>query len=247
MTDVMSGSDSQRFSEYGKCADWCGSIMRPGGFALTDRALQLCAFNAGDRVADIGCGSGATVEYLRRCHGLDAVGIDSAAASLEQGLRLNPFLPLSTGFAEELPFGPGMLDGVLAECSLSVIAGKEQALAEFCRVLRTGGKMVITDVYARNADGLDSIRRIPLPFGMTDIMTQDKLTAMVGRRGFSLTNWEDHSQTLKDFLFLTIMGDHSSEPGRRCQGEGESSWRESICVLKRASVGYFLLVASKTV
>jgi len=245
--DVISGPGNQRFSEYGKNTGWCRSIMRPGGFALTDRALQLCGFKAGDRVVDIGCGFGATVEYLRRCHGLEAVGIDPSAASLEQGLRLNPFPPISTGFAEELPFGPGMLDGVLAECSLSVIAGKEKALAEFCRVLRPGGKMVITDVYARNADGLDSIRGIPLPFGMTDIMTQDKLTAMVGRQGFYLTKWEDHSHTLKAYLFQTIMGDDSSKLGGRCEGEGTSSWQECICVLKRASLGYFLLVALKAV
>ena len=239
----MSEFGNQRFTECGRSADWRGSIMRPGGFALTDRALQLCAFKAGDRVADIGCGFGATVEYLRRCHSLDAVGIDPSAASLEQGLQLNPCLPLSTGFAEELPFGPGTFDGVLAECSLSVIAGKEQALAEFFRVLRPGGKMVITDVYVRNAYAPDSIRGIRLPFCMNGIMTQDQLTAMAGRQGFSLTNWEDHSQTLRDYLFRAIMGDDSSKLGGRC--EGKSSWQENIYVLKRASLGYFLLVASK--
>jgi len=241
----MSGPGNQRSGENGKSADRRGSIMRPGGFALTDRALQLCAFKAGDRVADIGCGFGATVEYLRRSHGLDAVGIDPAAASLERGLRLNPCLPLSPGFAEKLPFGPGTLDGVLTECSLSVIADKERALAEFCRVLRPGGKMVITDVYARNADALDSVRGIPLPFGMTGIMTRDQLTAMAGRQGFSLTNWEDHSQTLKDYLFQAVMGDNLSKPGIRRQEEWKNSWQESICVLKRVSLGYFLLAASK--
>ncbi len=241
----MSEFSNQRSSERGKSADWRGNIMRPGGFALTDRAIQLCAFKAGDQVADIGCGFGATVEYLRRCHGLDAVGIDPAAASLEQGLRLNPCLPLSTGFAEELPFGPVTLDGVLAECSLSLMACKERALAEFCRVLRSGGKLAISDVYARNADGVDSIRGVQLPFGMTGIMTQDKLTAMAEGQGFALINWEDHSQTLKEYLFQAIMGGGSSKLGGRCEGEGTSSWQESICALKQASLGYFLLVASK--
>lgn len=234
----MSRFDNQRFSE-------CGRTMRPGGFALTDRALHLCAFKAGDRVADIGCGSGATVEYLSCSHGLDAVGIDPGAACLEQGLRRNPLLLLSAGFAEELPFKQGTLDGILAECSLSVIAGKEEALAEFWRVLRPTGKLAITDVYARNADGLESVRGIRLPFGITGIMTQDKLTTLMGRQGFSLTNWEDHSYTLKGYLFQAIMGDDPSDPGGRCQGVGESSWQECLGMLKQASLGYFLLVASK--
>ncbi|HTP06443.1 MAG TPA: methyltransferase domain-containing protein [Nitrospirota bacterium] len=241
----MSEPSKQRFSECFSSANGRGSIMRPGGFALTDRILQLCAFKAGDRVADIGCGFGATVEYLRRSYSIDAMGIDPAVASLGQGLRRNPGLPLSAGFAEELPMKSGTIDGIVAECSLSVIANKEQALAEFCRVLRVGGKMAITDIYARNAEVLDTIGDINLPFGMKGIMTQDTLMVMIRRQGFYITNWEDHSQTLKEYLIQTIMGDESSVFGRTCLGQWKSSWQESVGLLKRASLGYFLLVASK--
>lgn len=225
----------------------CGSIMRPGGFDLTNRVVQLCAFKTGDRVADIGCGSGATVEYLRRSHGIDALGIDPSAAFLAQGLRRNLRLPLTPAFAEKLPFESGTLDGILAECSLSVIADKEQALAEFCRVLRPGGKLAVTDVYARDAEGLDSIRGISLPFGMTGVMTQDAVTAMVRRQGFSLTTWEDHSHVLKQYLFQSIMGDDPSPLGTSCPGQGESSLRKNLTALKPLSPGYFLFIASKAV
>ena len=33
-----------------------GDIIRPGGLALTDRALALCQLPAGARVLDVGCG-----------------------------------------------------------------------------------------------------------------------------------------------------------------------------------------------
>jgi ubiquinone/menaquinone biosynthesis C-methylase UbiE len=220
-------------------------IMRPGGFGLTDRMLQLCAFKPGDRVADIGCGFGATVEYLRQSYGIDALGIDPSASSLAQGLRRNLFLPLSTASAEDLPFESGTLDGILAECSLSVIANKEQALAECCRALRPGGTLAVTDVYARNTEALDTVRGIPLPFGITGIMTQDTMTAMVRRHGFSLTTWEDHSQVLKQFLFQAIMEEDSSPSGTSCLGQDKTSCQESLTLLKRLSLGYFILVASK--
>jgi ubiquinone/menaquinone biosynthesis C-methylase UbiE len=220
--------------------------MRPGGFALTDRMLQLCAFKAGDRVADIGCGCGATVEYFRSSHGIDAVGIDPTAASLEQGVRRKPGLTLMAGFAGELPFASATLDGIVAECTLSVIANKEQALAEFCRVLRGDGKMAISDIYARNADGLEAISGMQLPFGITGIMTQDTVKGMLIRQGFSMTNWEDHSQVLRDYLIKAIMADELSGFGQRSLGQGNRCWQESMVMLKRASLGYFLLVASKT-
>jgi len=234
----------QRFN---KCsgADSRGSIMRPGGFSLTERMLQLCAFKPGDRVADIGCGFGATVEYLRRSHGIDALGIDSSASFLAQGLWRNLYVPLSTAFAEDLPFELGTLDGILAECSLSVIANKQRALAECCRALRPGGTLAVTDVYARNTEALDAVRGIPLPFGITGIMTQATMTAMVKRQGFSLTTWEDHSQVLKQYLFQTIMEEDSSASGTSCLGQGINSCQESLTLLKRLSLGYFLLIASK--
>jgi arsenite methyltransferase len=241
---LLSQCGRQRLGEEGDSADRHAGIMRPGGFALTDRALQLCSFKAGDRVADIGCGLGATVEHLRRSHGLDAMGIDPAVVSLEQDVRRTHSLPLCHGLAEELPFGTGTLDGILAECSLSVIANKQQAVAEFCRVLRPGGKLAITDVYARNASGLDSIRGTRLPFGMSGIMTQDTLTAMVEQQGFSPLHWEDHSHTLKEYLVQAIMRDDPLEFGRSCGGEGNDSWQECIAGLKRVALGYFLLVAS---
>jgi arsenite methyltransferase len=229
--DMMADSGKQRISKERRADKRL--VLRPGGFGLTDRALELCAFKAGDRVADVGCGFGATVHYLRTSHGLDALGIDPAVPAIEQGLRYNPSLPLSAGFAEELPFESGTLDGVLAECTLSVIANKEQALSEFCRVLRPGGRLAVTDVYARNADAVEKVRK-GLPFGMTDILTRDTLAAMLKRQAFSVSAFEDHSEALKEYLIQAIM-----------DGGAECVWLESARALKPASLGYFLMTAEK--
>jgi arsenite methyltransferase len=222
--------------------DHCGAetynqgILRPGGFALTDRLVQACAFKAGDRVADIGCGFGATVGYLRTVHRLDATGIDPAVSSHRTGLACASCLPLVRGFAEELPFGSGTLDGILAECTLSVIANKEQALSEFSRVLRSGGKLAVTDVYARDPRGAELVGDGCLPFGMTDILTRDTLDVMLKRQGFGVSHFEDHSQALKEYVFHEIMGNDAN---------GACSWLKSVHTLKPAMPGYFLLVAQK--
>ncbi len=211
-----------------------GAILRPGGFALTERAVRCCAFEPGARVADIGCGSGATAAYLNRCHGLKAVGFDLAAAG---GPGLSPDdarPPVGAGKAEELPLADGVLDGVLAECSLSVIADKERAVGEFRRVLHPGGKMVVTDVYARNPEGLATLSGLPLPFGMADLLTRETLTSLLHRHGFSLLLWEDHSEALKRFVIEAIMGDHAAGCG------GVACFAD----LKPARPGYFLLVAA---
>ncbi|MBK9781145.1 MAG: hypothetical protein IPP55_14010 [Anaerolineales bacterium] len=41
-----------------------GGLLRPGGFVLTKRLIELCNLDPGDMVLDIGSGSGATVQFL---------------------------------------------------------------------------------------------------------------------------------------------------------------------------------------
>ena len=43
-----------------------GDTLRPGGMFLTDRAIKICDFKYGDKILDVGCGMGVTVEKLKR-------------------------------------------------------------------------------------------------------------------------------------------------------------------------------------
>ena len=52
-----------RLHENGLLEEVTGGLVRPGGLALTDRAMGHCGFGAGARVADVGCGAGATVGH----------------------------------------------------------------------------------------------------------------------------------------------------------------------------------------
>lgn len=87
--------------------DVTGDTIRPGGFAITDRALAICSFAAGARVLDVGCGVGATVEHLICRYHLDAVGVDPSSVLLGQGRRRHPGLPLWEAAGENLPLGMG--------------------------------------------------------------------------------------------------------------------------------------------
>ncbi len=103
----------------------------PGGRALTERLLELAALPAGARTADVGCGEGAGVALLR-ARGFLCTGVE----------------PAVNGSAEALPFEAGSLDAILSECVLC-LAERAAALAEAARVLRPGGKLLVSDVYER--------------------------------------------------------------------------------------------------
>ncbi|MBZ2184009.1 MAG: class I SAM-dependent methyltransferase [Bryobacter sp.] len=102
---------------------------------------------AGDRVLDVGCGSGNTAlaAARRRC---EAAGVDPVEGLLERARQRAAFEGLAVEFevgaAEELPFVAGRFDVVLSTFGLIFSAEPEAAVAEAARVLRAGGALGLT-------------------------------------------------------------------------------------------------------
>ena len=140
----------------GKAPGCAGVLAHPGGFGLTLRAIELARLNKGARVLDLGCGSGESVQLLRAI-GIDAIGLDHALLSLHRSAAENGSCVEAS--AEELPFADSSMDGVLAECSLSEMWKPQRVLAECARVLCPGGRLMISDIYARNSNS-QAIRAI---------------------------------------------------------------------------------------
>lgn len=82
-------------------------VIRPGGFELTANGLAHCRLAPDARVLDVGCGIGATVDYLRRRHGLATIGLDASALLLQDGTRPYGASPLMQARAEQLPAADG--------------------------------------------------------------------------------------------------------------------------------------------
>lgn len=53
-----------------------GETLRPGGYELTEKIINRCAFKKGDEILDLGCGNGATLHYLKEKYGIDGMGLD---------------------------------------------------------------------------------------------------------------------------------------------------------------------------
>ena len=120
---------------------------RPGGFLLTEQLLEYAGrphspdFSGPLSVLDVGCGKGATVRWLsERFPHWNVRGVDPEAEG---------DTPLLKGCAEALPFPDDSMDLVFVECVLSGVKEPEKALKELHRVCRPGGRVLISDMYAR--------------------------------------------------------------------------------------------------
>ncbi len=214
-----------------------GPTMRPGGVSLTDRAVRVCGFEQGALVADVGCGTGSTVEYLLLNHHMRVLGLDPSSSYVEAGLARTPALPLTLGVAEALPIGNGILDGLFCECVLSLLGEVDAALSEFSRTVKPGGLVVISDLYDRSVVEEDRRTQPCLPEG---IRSREEMERLLSKYAFSPVSWEDHTFALKEFAAQMILAGDGCEQswlGPACTGASRSAFRW---------LGYFLLIGRRS-
>jgi demethylmenaquinone methyltransferase/2-methoxy-6-polyprenyl-1,4-benzoquinol methylase len=105
---------------------------------------QALAVAAGERVLDVGAGTGASTAGLTSAGGY-AVGADLSLGMLAAGRRTRPELPLLAGDALALPFADASFDAVTISFGLRNVVDPGAALQEFRRVTRPGGRLVVCE------------------------------------------------------------------------------------------------------
>jgi len=223
--------------------DVTGPAIRPGGLALTERALSFVRLPAGAKVLDVGCGIGATVEFLRQ-YRHSAFGVDASFLLLKDGVGAGPNPGLLKARAEHLPFPDQCFCALFCECVLSLLHDPAEALGEFARVLSPGGYLILSDVYARLPDEASSFPHLPIHCCIRGAVGRGQIAARVEGNGFSPVIWEDHSDSLKQLAARIIFSFGSLKAfwAATSRGGDPETIRQTV---QRGRPGYYLLIAIK--
>ena len=138
-TRVDSSGDSDRLVAF---LDHLEQL--PQFISIRERSYQLLRAKTGDRVVDVGCGTGKAVAELN-ARGLLVTGVDRSEDMLARARQRFPRGDFRAASAEALPFASGSLQAYRAERLYTHIAQPLGALAEAQRVLAPGGRLVLVD------------------------------------------------------------------------------------------------------
>jgi SAM-dependent methyltransferase len=120
------------------------SYQRPR-IDLVATVLDLAALTGRETVAEIGCGNGPYLAGLaRRGHLGRLLGVDMSPGMLAITRSAVPRACVTVGDAQQLPLADGASDVILAPHMLYHVPDRAAAVAEFRRVTRPGGTVLVT-------------------------------------------------------------------------------------------------------
>jgi ubiquinone/menaquinone biosynthesis C-methylase UbiE len=140
----------------GSVIHWAGTYDMLTGWVLHPSEasiLRLAQIKQGDKVLDVGCGSGRLTIAAQKWVGpsCEVVGIDPSGEMIQvarrNARRSGSKAKFEQGVVEALPFPDGSFDVVLNRLMLHHLPGelKQRGLAEMRRVLKPGGLCLVVD------------------------------------------------------------------------------------------------------
>lgn len=128
--------------------------VHPGGRRATDQLLAWADIGPGQRVLDIGCGSGTTAVSIARRHGVEVTAADISELMLGLTRRsvdragVTGLVTVERADITALPYPDGAFDRVIAE-AVTMFVRRHVAARELVRVCRPGGRVLATEFFWR--------------------------------------------------------------------------------------------------
>lgn len=149
-------------ANYDRLSRWydilSGSSERPA----RERGVEMLDIQPGERVLEIGCGTGEALSALAARAGCSGcvLGLDLSAGMLRRaksklGRDASANIQLMQGDSSHLPFADESLDAIFMSFTLELFADTEipSLLAECRRVLRPGGRMGVVSLLQKHRPG----------------------------------------------------------------------------------------------
>ncbi|MGH7266660.1 MAG: class I SAM-dependent methyltransferase [Candidatus Rokuibacteriota bacterium] len=167
-------------------------VMLIGGDPTRSVLVDRAAIRPGDRVLEIGCGTGSLLLRIKRRHpDAEVVGLDpdpkALARASQKAARAAVAIQLDEGFADDLPYPDASFDRVFSSFMLHHLPDDEKAraLREARRVLRPRGSLHLLDFAGAHARAADFLARRGHSPRRSRGDADDRVLALMSEAGFA--------------------------------------------------------------
>ena len=177
-----------------------------GGLAATDALARHAKINESTHVLDLCCGLGGPARYLAYHHGCRVTGVDMNTDRLAGAVRLTERTKLEdrvlfhhanalqTGLADET------FDVIVSQEAFCHIPDKKTLIAECVRLLKPGGRIVYTDILARNSMTNEIRSRLENEMAFSELSTLEQYCHLLEEKGCQVVEVEDLSDDWAQIL-----------------------------------------------
>ena len=168
-----------------------------GGLAATDALARHAKINESTHVLDLCCGLGGPARYLAYHHGCRVTGVDMNTDRLAGAVRLTERTKLQdrvlfhhanalqTGLADET------FDVIVSQEAFCHIPDKKTLIAECVRLLKPGGRIVYTDILARNSMTNEIRSRLENEMAFSELSTLEQYCHLFEGKDCQMVEVED--------------------------------------------------------
>jgi ubiquinone/menaquinone biosynthesis C-methylase UbiE len=174
--------------------------------AATDALARHAKINKSTHVLDLCCGLGGPARYLAYHHGCRVTGVDMNTDRLAGAVRLTERTKLQdrvlfhhanalqTGLADET------FDVIVSQEAFCHIPDKKTLIAECVRLLKPGGRIVYTDILARNSMTNEIRSRLENEMVFSELSTLEQYCHLLEGKSCQVVEVEDLSDDWAQIL-----------------------------------------------
>jgi len=185
---------------------WAHDQDHYGGLTANAEIAERAGMAPGQRVADFCAGLGGPARWYAHVHGVDVTGVDlspdriEGAAALTMAVGLEDRVRVIEGSVTAAPLDDETMDVVVSQEAFLHIPDYPAAVAEAFRVLKPGGRAVISTLTAPRPLGAEDAELLRRGVGFMALPTAAEWVATFRAAGFARVETEDLTQRWAEVL-----------------------------------------------